>query len=88
MLHVLPIDVWRVRNSYAYLFERGRNTVWAPAGFHLARDTIKLVIGAGALADPAIQTATLLWLLVIAAVRYLMFAIPFRFTGEVQVGIG
>ena len=52
---------------YAYLYERGRNTVWAPALLHFVSDTIKLVIGAGALADPAVQTATLLWLLVIAA---------------------
>ena len=63
---------------YAYLFERGRNTVWAPALLHFASDTIKLVIGAGALADPAIQTATLLWLLAIATVPYLVFALPPR----------
>jgi len=64
---------------YAYLFERGRNTVWAPALLHFTSDTIKLVIGAGALADPAMQTATLLWLVVIAAVPNLVFAIPPRF---------
>lgn len=63
---------------YAYLFERGRNTVWAPAVLHFASDTIKLVLFGGALADPATQTATLLWLLVIAAVPYLMFAIAAR----------
>jgi membrane protease YdiL (CAAX protease family) len=63
---------------YAALFERGRNTVWAPALLHFASDTIKLLIGAGALADPAVQVATLLWLLVIATVPYLLFAIPGR----------
>jgi hypothetical protein len=69
---------------YAYLFERGRNTVWAPALLHFASDTIKLVIGAGALADPAMQTATLLWLLAIATVPYLMFAIPPRIAGNTR----
>jgi membrane protease YdiL (CAAX protease family) len=64
--------------TYAYLFERGRDTVWAPALIHFASDTIKLVIAAGALADPAMQTATLLWLVVIAAAPYLVFAIPAR----------
>jgi membrane protease YdiL (CAAX protease family) len=63
---------------YAYLFERGRNTVWAPAVLHFASDTIKLVLFGGALTDPTIQTATLLWLLVIATVPYLMFVIPSR----------
>jgi membrane protease YdiL (CAAX protease family) len=61
---------------YAYLFERGSNTVWAPALLHFTSDTIKLFIGAGALADPALQMATLLWLLAIAAVPYLVFAVP------------
>ena len=72
--------------TYAYLFERGRNTVWGagPAPFH--GDTIKLVIGAGALTDPAIQTATLLWLLAIAAVPYLMFALPARFLPKALAG--
>jgi hypothetical protein len=63
---------------YAALFERGRNTVWAPALLHFSSDTIKLLIGAGALADPAVQMATLLWLAVIATVPYLLFAIPGR----------
>lgn len=63
---------------YAYLFERGRNTVWAPAILHFASDTIKLVLFGGALADSAAQMATLLWLLVIATVPYLMFAVPAR----------
>jgi membrane protease YdiL (CAAX protease family) len=63
--------------TYATLFERGRNTVWAPALLHFASDTIKLVIGAGALAEPATQTATLLWLLVIATAPYLLFLIPY-----------
>ena len=63
---------------YAYLFERGRNTIWAPALVHFTSDTIKLVLFGGALADPATQTATLLWLLVIAVVPYLLFAIPYR----------
>jgi len=64
--------------TYAYLYERGRSTVWAPALLHFTSDTIKLVIAAGALADPAMQTATLLWLVVIAMVPYLMFALPAR----------
>lgn len=63
---------------YAYLYERGRNTVWAPALVHFTSDTIKLVLFGGALADPATQTATLLWLLAIAAVPYLLFALPRR----------
>lgn len=63
---------------YAYRFERGRNTVWAVALVHFASDTIKLVLFCGALADPATQTATMLWLVVIAAVPYLAFVAPSR----------
>jgi membrane protease YdiL (CAAX protease family) len=63
---------------YAALFERGRSTIWAPALLHFSSDSIKLLIGAGALADPAVQMATLLWLAVIATVPYLLFAIPGR----------
>ena len=64
--------------TYAYLYERGRNTIWAVALLHFASDTVKLVLFGVAMADPTIQTATLLWLLVIAAAPYLLFAIPSR----------
>ena len=66
---------------YAYLYERGQNTVWAVALVHFASDTVKLVLTAEAIRQPEFQVATLLWLAVIATVPYLALVLPPRLVG-------
>ena len=56
----------------AYVFERGRNTLWAPALLHFVADTIIVLTMGSDFTQPATQMATALWLLVVIAVTYLM----------------
>lgn len=59
----------------AYMFERDNNTIWAPALLHSAAHSIKLV----SIPDGVFPTAALSWLVVVAVVPYLVFAVPKRF---------
>lgn len=58
---------------FAYLFERGNNTIWAPALVHFAADTVLVLIPSSAMSHPTMQMATVGWLLIVAVVPYLAF---------------
>ena len=57
----------------AYLFERGRNTLWAPALVHGAIDSLKLVITAETMASPGGLTATFVWMGLAIVLPYVAF---------------
>jgi membrane protease YdiL (CAAX protease family) len=59
----------------AYLFERGRNTLWAAALVHAAIDALKLVITAETMAAPGGLTATFVWMGLVLVLPYLAFAL-------------
>jgi hypothetical protein len=59
----------------AFLFDRGHQTIWAPALVHFAIQTIKLVSIPKAFDTPA----ALAWMAISVAVPYLVFAFPQRF---------
>lgn len=58
---------------FAYLYEQGRNTIWAPALVHAAVDTVIPILAAGGMADGG-QQAALLWMGVSMVLPYLAFA--------------
>jgi membrane protease YdiL (CAAX protease family) len=60
---------------FAYLFDRGYRTIWAPALLHFAVHTIKLVNIPEAFYTPA----AVAWMVLCAVVPYLVFALPQRF---------
>jgi membrane protease YdiL (CAAX protease family) len=59
----------------AYLFERGRNTLWAPALVHAAIDSLKLVITAETTASQGALTATFVWMGLAVVLPYLAFGL-------------
>jgi membrane protease YdiL (CAAX protease family) len=59
----------------AYLYERGRNTIWAPALVHFAIDTVKLVVTAELVATSAGLTAIGIWMVAASVAPYLAFAL-------------
>lgn len=59
---------------FAYLYETGRNTIWAPALVHTAIDTFKLVVIPAA----AVSTFSLLLIAVSLTVPLLALAVPRR----------
>jgi len=58
---------------FAWLYERAGKTIWAGAIVHFAADTVVVLIPSAAMTNPAMQAATLGWLLVVAVVPYLAF---------------
>ncbi|MCL4302266.1 MAG: CPBP family intramembrane metalloprotease [Anaerolineae bacterium] len=56
----------------AYLFDRGRRTIWGPALLHFAIHVIKLVN----ISEAFYTSAALAWMVVCAVVPYLVFAFP------------
>lgn len=58
---------------FAYLFERGRGTVWAPALIHFTADTLMIVTPADRLAEPGTLAGVLAWFVVISVLPYLAF---------------
>jgi membrane protease YdiL (CAAX protease family) len=68
---------------YAYLYERGGNTILAPALLHFATDTILLLVSAEAMSVPGTQVGLLLWYVAISALPYLAFAFHKRFADPV-----
>ncbi len=59
---------------FALLYEKGGNTIWAPAIVHFAIDTIIPILAAGTM-DPSSQLAVTLWMAVSMIVPYLAFLI-------------
>jgi membrane protease YdiL (CAAX protease family) len=60
---------------FAYLFDRGYKTIWAPALLHFITHTIKLVEIPLAFYTPA----AVVWMAICGLLPYLVFAIPQRF---------
>ena len=60
---------------FAYLFDRGHRTIWAPALLHFVVHAIKLVNIPDAFYTPVV----LAWMATCAMVPYLVFAFPQRF---------
>lgn len=58
---------------FAYLYERGGNTIWAPALLHFTADTVLVTIPPDGMTNPTMQMATVGWLLLVAIVPYLAF---------------
>jgi membrane protease YdiL (CAAX protease family) len=58
-----------------YLFERGRNTLWAPALVHAAIDALKLVITAETMASEGGLMATFVWMGLAVVLPYLAFGL-------------
>lgn len=58
---------------FAYLYEQGRNTIWAPALVHAAVDTVIPILTAGGMAGGG-QQAALLWMGISMVLPYLAFA--------------
>ena len=58
---------------FAYLFDRGHRTIWAPALLHFAAHAIKLVN----ILDAFYTPAALAWMATCAVVPYLVFLIQF-----------
>jgi membrane protease YdiL (CAAX protease family) len=56
----------------AYVFERGRNTLWGSALLHFVADTVIVLTLGSDFSQPATQMATALWLLVVIVFSYLM----------------
>lgn len=57
---------------FAYLYEQGRNTIWAPALVHAAVDTVIPILTAGGMADGG-QQAALIWMGISMVLPYLAF---------------
>jgi membrane protease YdiL (CAAX protease family) len=55
----------------AYLFERGRNTIWGPALLHFFANTIIVVAPPSGMTQPGMQMGAALWLVVVIIVPYL-----------------
>ena len=62
---------------FAYLYETGRRSIWAPALVHTAIDTFKLVVIPAA----ALATFSVLIIVVSLTVPLLALAVPRRFLG-------
>jgi hypothetical protein len=55
----------------AYLFERGRNTIWAPVIPHVAVHAIRLVD----IPEASYMTVVIVWLVLQLAIPFLVFAL-------------
>lgn len=58
---------------FAYLYEQGRNTIWAPALVHGAVDTVIPILAAGGMAGGG-QQAALIWMAISMVLPYVAFA--------------
>lgn len=57
---------------FAYLYEQGRNTIWAPALVHAAVDTVIPLLAAGGMANGG-QQAALIWMALSMVLPYVAF---------------
>lgn len=60
---------------FAWLYEKGYNTIWAPAIVHFAVDTVIPILALGE-PSPASQQAVILWMAAGMVIPYLAFLIP------------
>ncbi len=59
---------------FSYLYEKGNNTVWAPAIVHAAIDTVIPILAAGQMDEKATMAVTL-WMAASMIIPYLAFAL-------------
>lgn len=58
---------------FAYLYEQGRHTIWAPALVHAAVDTVIPILATSGMAEGG-QQAALIWMSISMVLPYLAFA--------------
>lgn len=62
----------------SYLYERGGNTIWAPAIVHFAIDTIIPIMAAGGTMDQSAQFVIILWMGAAMLIPYISFLISVK----------
>lgn len=67
----------------ALLFEKGNNTIWAPAILHFSIDTVIPILSAGEFSESA-QKAVMIWMAISAVLPYILFLF-FRYIKNFQM---